>query len=607
MPCFLFLPTGMHELLAPLVYVLHVDLQYLSQVRKLHEDHFTDGFDESLPPSNTNRTPRTAEGPNTLGASSSKLSTFPDLDLEVQQLLLLSDPYGAEGELGVVLSDRFMEHDAYCMFDRLMDGGSRGAVSMAELFSHSNLIGLGKGSPPVIEASSALYHLLNLTDPSLHSHLVELGVEPQYFALRWLRILFCREFNLEELLTIWDEVFVYANDTCTDLKAANHGFHIFCSDRGAFVASFGVSMILHLRQALLATENVTVCLQKLLNFPKNVDIKRLIEKAKSLHSIALEANESVYSSQSLSGLVSSRTPPQQTVPDSYWEERWQVLHKTESLPPQNNKNLVHVRTVKKRSFRERFGLVRTESDPSAGENNKAGHTIRCQLFCGSPSRKIENSEGLNQSLSFNEESVLFPDRTEYFSREVSASDSVTNENLNGTAMRSVQGEESSTSSANNDRENYENDTDKSSVTSNSFVGENAEQEVAFSNGNTAEEDVKNKEESTEPAPKDTKSVSGKFGWIFKFGRGSNGEGTDNNVEKSGGGNRIPDKDASVSVSNSNSVGHVARAENSGDKKVMGTIKNLGQSMLENIQVTSTFSFCATFVSLYVDLNCSVPC
>jgi TBC1 domain family member 5 len=587
----------MHELLAPLVYVLHVDLEHLSQVRKIHEDHFTDGFDEALFPSSAKQTPKTAKGHNTLAASDSKLSTFADLDPEVKQLLLLSDPYGAEGELGVVLSDRFMEHDAYCMFDRLMDGGSRGAVSMAEFFSHSNHIGLGKGSPPVIEASSALYHLLNLTDSPLHSHLVELGVEPQYFALRWLRVLFGREFNLEELLTIWDEIFEYPNDTCTDLKAADHGFHIFCSDRGAFVASFGVSMILHLRQALLATENVTVCLQKLLNFPKNVDLKRLIEKAKSLHGIALEANESLYGSPSLSGSGSNRTPPHHLIPDSYWEERWRVLHKTESHPPQNNKNPVHGRAVMKRSFRERLGLVRTESDPSAGENNKVGHTVRRQLFSGSPSREIENSQGLNQSLSFSEESVLFPDRTEYFSREVSASNSMTNENLNGSAPRTVQGEESSTSSANNDRENYENDTDKSSVTSNSFVGENAEQEVVFSNGNAAQEDVKNTEESSEPASKDTRSVSGKFGWFFKFGRGSNGEGTDNNVEKNGGGNRIPDKDASVSISNSNSVSHVTSAENSGDKKVMGTFKNLGQSMLENIQVRSTFSFCE--ISLFV--------
>ncbi|KAJ3704603.1 hypothetical protein LUZ61_008308 [Rhynchospora tenuis] len=579
---------GMHELLAPLVYVLHVDLDHLSQVRKLHKDYFTDGFDESLLPYNTKQNTK-ARSNNDEAGSTSKLTTFADLDPEAKQLFLLSDPYGAEGELGVVLSERFMEHDAYCMFDRLMDGGSHSGVSMAEYFSHSNPIGSGKGTLPVIEASSALYHLLNFTDPSLHSHLVELGVEPQYFALRWLRVLFGREFNLEELLTIWDEVFEYPNDTCLDLKATNNGFQIFCSDRGAFIASFGVSMILHLRPALLATENVTVCLQKLLNFPKNVDIKRLIEKARSLHGIALEANESIYGSQNSSGSGSNRTPPHHPIPDSYWEERWRVLHKTESLPSESKKDLVHGRPVKKRSFREKLGLVRTESDPSAGENNQTGNTVRRQLFAVSPSCEIEKCGRLNQSVSFSGEPSRFPNQNEFISREVSASNSVTHDILNGSASGSVQGEDSSASSVNNDRENYENDTDKSSVTSNSFIGENAEQEVAFTNGKDGEEGAKDEEENTQLGLKETRSVSGKFGWLFKFGRGSNGE-VNNNVEKGGGGNRITDKDGSVFNSNavynsnSNSVSHIARAENSGDKKVMGTFKNLGQSMLENIQV-----------------------
>ena len=52
----------MHELLAPLVYVLHVDLDHLSQVRKLHEDYFNDNFDESLFPYNTKQKPKIAVG-----------------------------------------------------------------------------------------------------------------------------------------------------------------------------------------------------------------------------------------------------------------------------------------------------------------------------------------------------------------------------------------------------------------------------------------------------------------------------------------------------------------------------------------------------------------
>ncbi|KAL0308288.1 UNVERIFIED_CONTAM: TBC1 domain family member 5 [Sesamum radiatum] len=147
---------------------------------------------------------------------------------------------------GIVLSEKFMEHDAYSMFDSLMSGAS-GAVAMAEFFSPSPFRNSYSGSPPVIEASAALYHLLSIVDSSLHSHLVELGVEPQYFALRWLRVLFGREFCLEDLLVIWDEIF--ARENTTSNKAidgdAESNFGVLESPRGAFICAFAVSMILN--------------------------------------------------------------------------------------------------------------------------------------------------------------------------------------------------------------------------------------------------------------------------------------------------------------------------------------------------------------------------
>ena len=49
MECFfhllLFVDTGMHELLAPLVYVLHVDLNQLEQIKHRYEEVFDDRFD----------------------------------------------------------------------------------------------------------------------------------------------------------------------------------------------------------------------------------------------------------------------------------------------------------------------------------------------------------------------------------------------------------------------------------------------------------------------------------------------------------------------------------------------------------------------------------
>ncbi|KAJ8471626.1 hypothetical protein OPV22_025969 [Ensete ventricosum] len=232
-----------------------------------------------------------------------KVHSIDELDPETKEILLLSDSYGAEGELGILLSERFLEHDAYSMFDSLMNGAC-GVVAMADLLS---------SSPVVFEVSSLL------------SHLVELGVEPQYFALRWLPVLF------DDLLMIWDELFSSPNSICID-KEAKYRFKILCAPRGAFIASMAVAMLLHLRSSLLATENATFCLQRILSFPKNPDMKILLEKVKSLETLAIDSNKLLSSIwrplQEVtvfcqSGSSSARTPPNH----SYWEERWNVLHK----------------------------------------------------------------------------------------------------------------------------------------------------------------------------------------------------------------------------------------------------------------------------------------
>ncbi|KAJ6354988.1 hypothetical protein OIU77_005564 [Salix suchowensis] len=292
---------GMHELLAPFLYVLHVDVEHLSEVRKQYEDHFTDkfdglGFQENDLTYNFDFKKLLDSMEDEIGSHGNavKVKSLNELDPEIQTTVLLTDAYGAEGELGIVISEKFMEHDAYCMFDALMSG-SHGSVAVVDFYSHSPAHGSHSGLPPVIETSAALYHLLSVVDSSLHSHLVELGVEPQYFALRWLRVLFGREFSLENLLLIWDEIFAADNNVTSEKGAeddADSGFRIFRSPRGALIPAMSVSMILHLRSSLLATEHATTCLQRLLNFPENIDLRKLIDKAKSLQALALDTNMS---------------------------------------------------------------------------------------------------------------------------------------------------------------------------------------------------------------------------------------------------------------------------------------------------------------------------
>ncbi|CAH8355348.1 unnamed protein product [Eruca vesicaria subsp. sativa] len=398
---------GMHELLAPLLYVLQVDVQYLTEVRSNYEDQFTDLFDElafqerdsaaydfdikKVLDDSMEEEEEDENGHASGTTKKKKPKRFDELDTETQTAVLLSDAYGAEGELGIVLSDKFMEHDAYSMFDALMYGGtSLGSVSVANFFVYSAPSDSVTGLPPVIEASSALYYLLSLVDASLHSHLVELGVEPQYFALRWLRVLFGREFPLSNLLTVWDEIFSADNSEVERVSSVEDDdlgfeFRILSSPRGALVAGMAVSMILYLRSSLLATENATSSLKRLLNFPEDIDLSKVIEKAKSLQSLALEINARrdllpkgfrkpmrghSLSVDSIS--LGGSSSPVGRVPESYWEEQWRVMNSAEEEEARRRKA---TQRPNKKSWSERvkLKLTRTESDPSPAEVNRSGN------------------------------------------------------------------------------------------------------------------------------------------------------------------------------------------------------------------------------------------
>ncbi|KAL8436995.1 hypothetical protein ACSSS7_001245 [Eimeria intestinalis] len=73
------------------------------------------------------------------------------------------------------------------------------------------------GGPPSVMQSAVLLRcnrvfnsLLAKADPAVYRHLESVGVEPQIFLLRWLRLLFCREFHVEDTLLIWDALFADA-------------------------------------------------------------------------------------------------------------------------------------------------------------------------------------------------------------------------------------------------------------------------------------------------------------------------------------------------------------------------------------------------------------
>lgn len=113
-----------------------------------------------------------------------------------------------------------IEADAYCLFDGLMTGCCMRFMYLPPqkepLAStpKNKLLDplLGPLGAPRAPATSAVLHRCNMVfdgvlckaDHDVYLHLNELGVEPQLFLLRWLRLLFSREFHIEDTLLIWD-------------------------------------------------------------------------------------------------------------------------------------------------------------------------------------------------------------------------------------------------------------------------------------------------------------------------------------------------------------------------------------------------------------------
>ncbi|KAK7825673.1 tbc1 domain family member 5 like protein a [Quercus suber] len=549
---------GMHELLAPLLYVLQVDVEHLSQVRKLYEDQFTDKFDDLSFLDNDltynfdfKKSPDIMEDENGSHGNVTKVRSLDELDPEIQTIVLLSDAYGAEGELGIVLSEKFMEHDAYCMLDALMSG-AHGSVAMADFFSPTPAGGSYTGLPPVLEASAALYHLLSLVDSSLHSHLVELGVEPQYFALRWLR--------------------------------------------------------------------------RLLNFPETVNLKKLIEKAKSLQALALSANMSS-SSSSLGGALNrsksaavrshslssdsvSPKTPLNLVPESYWEEKWRVLHKAEELEKSDSTKLVQ---TPKRGWTEkvRLSLSRTGSSPAKVDSGKkdSNSSVKRSLL-EDLSRELGSDEDTEKAHC---DEVLSQKNSVCVEVEVEGQDGGKKE-ITCTAEGSLSGNAGSEenlsvysdpTSSLNGANDQENDSEKSSVASTSSLEESDDHSSTIPDESPLP--VSDNPEDVFPksglkndsmgnsltVPKERKLLSGKFQWFWKFGRNAAGEGTS---EKGGGtfeatksANCENDQDntAGFLVANASCNSSISSKGDATDQNVMGTLRNLGQSMLDHIQVIET--------------------
>lgn len=103
------------------------------------------------------------------------------------------------------LDSDHVEHDAFTLFGTIMQT----VKGFYEPGTANERTATGMlGHPPIVERSKRIHeHYLQQTDPELAEHLTAVEVLPQIFLIRWVRLIFGREFPFTDVLALWDIIF----------------------------------------------------------------------------------------------------------------------------------------------------------------------------------------------------------------------------------------------------------------------------------------------------------------------------------------------------------------------------------------------------------------
>ena len=115
----------------------------------------------------------------------------------------------------------------------------------------------------ILNESRRVYDCLKIESPILYKHLIDLKIEPQIFCIRWLRLLFAREFTLDQTLIIWNS---------------------FIGD-WELILYFAVSMLDYIQDEILQGDYTSV-MQLFMKYPRIYDqeVLGLLDKAKAMKS-----------------------------------------------------------------------------------------------------------------------------------------------------------------------------------------------------------------------------------------------------------------------------------------------------------------------------------
>jgi TBC1 domain family protein 5 len=160
------------------------------------------------------------------------------------------------------------ESVAYAILSGLMMKKRLADFFFPEAVTHKSEMESGGGSSPLLSRCEKIFELLGQKDARLHKHLVMQDVAPNLFLLRWVRLLFAREYSIPITIKIWESLF---EDT-----GPGDPFEFPC-----MVDYLAVAMILNVRQSLMCSDN-SGCFSILLKYPTVEDVGQLLDLADRL-------------------------------------------------------------------------------------------------------------------------------------------------------------------------------------------------------------------------------------------------------------------------------------------------------------------------------------
>ena len=167
-----------------------------------------------------------------------------------------------------VLRSSHIEHDAFILFSKVMQhtkvwyeyrDSTFQQFKSRFAFSNSQNSELELQSPAIKKINTIWSKSVRSMDPELHYKLTCLDIQPHFFSLRWLRLIFARELHFNEVLNLWDAIFAYDSDL-------------------SFIDSVYCAILYSIRNELISGDHSS-CLQTLMRHPKNLTTFRLVSWA----------------------------------------------------------------------------------------------------------------------------------------------------------------------------------------------------------------------------------------------------------------------------------------------------------------------------------------